>query len=141
MALATVDAFIELVRKSDLVEADRLTSYLDKLKAGNGLVSDPQTLADLLVRDCLLTKFQTDQLLAGKWKGFHVGKYKVLELLGTGGMGKVYLAEHKFMRRRVALKVLPRSRVASDSSLLERFYREAKALGALDHPNIVRAFD
>ena len=141
MALTTVDAFVELVRKSDLVEADRLSAYLDKLKGSKELVSEPQRLAELLVRDCLLTKFQTDQLLAGKWKGFHVGKYKVLELLGTGGMGKVYLAEHKFMRRRVALKVLPRSRVASDSSLLERFYREAKALGALDHPNIVRAYD
>jgi serine/threonine protein kinase len=141
MALANIDAFVELVRKSDLVEADRLQAYLDKFKAGNGMPADPQKLAEAMVRDSLLTKFQTDQLLAGKWKGFHVGKYKVLELLGTGGMGKVYLAEHKFMRRRVALKVLPRSRVSSDSSLLERFYREAKALGALDHANIVRAYD
>src|SRR5262249_35583954 len=55
-------------------------------------------------------------------------------------MGSVYLCEHKFMRRRVAVKVLPSSK-AQESSALERFYREARAVAALDHPNIVRAYD
>src|SRR5262249_27270936 len=55
-------------------------------------------------------------------------------------MGSVYLCEHKFMRRRVAVKVLPSAK-AEESSALERFYREARAVAALDHPNIVRAYD
>src|SRR5256714_3571791 len=55
-------------------------------------------------------------------------------------MGSVYLCEHKLMRRRVAVKVLPQAK-AEDSSSLERFYREARAVAALDHPNIVRAYD
>src|SRR2546422_8098494 len=55
-------------------------------------------------------------------------------------MGKVYLCEHKFMRRRAAVKILPTSR-SNDPSALERFYREARAVAALDHPNIVRAYD
>src|SRR4029077_20311278 len=56
------------------------------------------------------------------------------------GMGSVYLCEHLSMRRRVAIKVLPISK-AQDSSALDRVYREARAVAALDHPNIVRAHD
>ena len=55
-------------------------------------------------------------------------------------MSSVYLAEHVTMCRRVAIKVLPHSRV-KDSSYLARFYREARAAAALDDPNIVRAYD
>src|SRR6202035_773754 len=55
-------------------------------------------------------------------------------------MGSVFLCEHKFMRRRAAVKVLPISH-SSDPSALERFYREARAVAALDHPNIVRGYD
>jgi serine/threonine protein kinase len=55
-------------------------------------------------------------------------------------MGSVYLCEHKLMRRRVAVKVLPTAK-AEDPASLERFYREARAVAALDHPNIVRAYD
>jgi serine/threonine protein kinase len=64
----------------------------------------------------------------------------VLEQLGAGGMGQVYLCSHLFMRRLVAIKVLPLAKVAQPSSLA-RFYREARAAAALDHPNIVRAYD
>ncbi|MEX0712859.1 MAG: protein kinase, partial [Pirellulales bacterium] len=65
---------------------------------------------------------------------------KLLGHLGTGGMSSVFLAEHVLMRRRVAVKVLPQNRV-HDTSYLARFHREARAVAALDHPNIVRAFD
>src|SRR4029079_12302512 len=66
--------------------------------------------------------------------------YKVLERLGAGGMGRVYLWQQKLMRPRVAVKVLPAARPADPASL-ERFSREARAVAALDHPNIVRAYD
>ena len=74
------------------------------------------------------------------WRRFSIGKYKVLERLGSGGFAQVYLCEHKLMRRRVAVKVLPVAKT-KDSSALERFYREARAVAALDHPNIVHAYD
>src|SRR5262249_39152230 len=57
-----------------------------------------------------------------------------------GGMGQVFLCEHKLMRRRVAVKVLPTAK-ATDPSSLDRFYREPRAGAALDHPHIVRAYD
>ena len=137
---ATSDEFVDLVLKSGVVDETRLRSHLQQLRERGNYPSDPSKLAGLLVHDALLTYFQADQILQGKWKRFSIGKYKVLERLGTGGMGQVFLCEHKVMKRRVAVKVLPAAK-AQDPAALERFYREARAVAALDHPNIVRAYD
>src|SRR5262245_10670125 len=139
-APTTIDEFLEVARKSGVIDDKRLAAHLDKLRAAGQLPSDPRDLAVQLVRDGVLTQFQAEQFLQGKWRRFTLGKYKVLERLGAGGMGSVYLCEHTLMRRRVAVKVLPAQK-AGDSSSLERFYREARAVAALDHPNIVRAYD
>jgi serine/threonine protein kinase len=136
----TNDEFLELVRKSGVVEEKRLTTYLERLRVAKLLPSEPAKLAAFLVRDGVLTRFQAEQFQQGKWRRFTIGKYKVLEKIGSGGMGNVFLCEHKLMRRRVAVKVLP-VKGAEDTSSLERFYREARAVAALDHPNIVRAYD
>ena len=137
-APSTNDEFLDLVRKSGVVEEKRLDTYLQK--ARSTFPPDPSKVAGLLVRDGVLTHFQAEQILQGKWRRFTIGKYKVLERLGSGGMGSVYLCEHKLMRRRVAVKVLPTAK-AADPSSLDRFYREARAVAALDHPNIVHAYD
>jgi serine/threonine protein kinase len=139
-APTTTDELLELVRKSGVQDDKRLDAYLDKLRAASNFPAEPNKLASLMVRDGLLTHFQAENLMLGKWRRFNIGKYKVLERLGSGGMGSVYLCEHKLMRRRVAVKVLPTAK-AEDPSSLERFYREARAVAALDHPNIVRAYD
>src|SRR5689334_7099137 len=136
----TNDEFLDLVRRSKVDDDKRLTAYLERLRAAGPLPPVPSQLAGVLVRDGILTHFQAEQFLLGKWKRFTIGKYKVLERLGSGGMGSVYLCEHKLMRRRVAVKVLPTAK-AADPSSLERFYREARAVAALDHPNIVHAYD
>jgi serine/threonine protein kinase len=102
--------------------------------------SNPNQLADELVRAGTLTEWQVDQILKGKYRGFRLGKYTLKGHLGTGGMSSVYLSEHPIMRRPVAIKVLPKTRVTK-SSYLERFELEARAVAALDHPNIVRAYD
>jgi len=140
MIKTPIESFLELTRKSGLVDAQRLTQYLERLSEQEGLPQDPKELARVLVRDAVLSRFQADQLLSGKWRGFYVGKYRVIERIGIGGMGQVYLAEHRTMKRRYAIKVLPRSR-AADPAALERFEREARAGGSIDHPNIVRAYD
>jgi eukaryotic-like serine/threonine-protein kinase len=140
MAAPTTNGeFLELVRKSGVVEDKRLDAYLEKTPLA-GLPPEPAKVAGVLVRDGILTQFQAEQFLHGKWRRFTIGKYKVLERIASGGMGSVYLCEHKFMRRRAAVKVLPTTK-AGDPSSLERFYREARAVAALDHPNIVRAYD
>src|SRR5260370_22541800 len=139
-APTTNDELLELARKSGGQEEKKLDTYVEKLRAAGSLPLEPSKLAGYLVRDGILTNFQAEQLLLGKWRRFNIGKYKVLERLGSGGMGSVFLCEHKLMRRRVAVKVLPTAK-AEDPSSLERFYREARAVAALDHPNIVRAYD
>jgi non-specific serine/threonine protein kinase len=71
--------------------------------------------------------------------GTRLGCYEVVSLLGAGCMGEVYRARDSRLGRDVAIKVLPAD-VARDPTRLDRFRREAKALAALDHPNIVTVF-
>jgi serine/threonine protein kinase len=139
-APATVSEFLDLVRKSGVVDEKRLDAHVQRLQSAGALPAEAAKAAGVLVRDGVLTHFQAEQLMLGKWRRFTLGKYKVLERLGSGGMGSVFLCEHKLMRRRVAVKVLPTAK-AADPSSLERFYREARAAAALDHPNIVHAYD
>lgn len=69
-----------------------------------------------------------------------LGDYELLKKLGQGGMGAVYLARHTRLKRTVALKVLPKDRLAN-AEAVARFEREMEAVGRLDHPQIVRALD
>ena len=69
-----------------------------------------------------------------------LGDYEIVRLLGAGGMGRVFLAEHTRMGRTVALKMLPAERM-TDPVAVERFYEEVRAASRLMHPNIVTAFD
>src|SRR5262249_20188332 len=71
--------------------------------------------------------------------GSTLAHYRSLERLGAGGMGEVYLAEDARLKRRLALKVLPAA-LASDTEYLRRFEREAEAIAALNHPNIVTIY-
>jgi serine/threonine protein kinase len=137
---ASVEEFLDLIHKSGVTEGKRLDSYVQKLRANGSMPTEPSKLAGLMVRDGLLTHFQAEHLMQGKWRRFTIGKYKVLERLGSGGMGTVFLCEHKLMRCMRAIKILPAAK-AKDEAALSRFYREARAVAAIDHPNIVHAYD
>lgn len=139
-APATRDAFLELVRQSGLVQDQRFDDYLRQVSDTPSGPEEPGPCAAALVRDGLLTQFQAEQLLQGKRRGFRIGNYRILERLGFGGMGLVYLSEHVLMRRQVAIKVLSRVRM-TDPTIVARFYREARAAAALEHPNLIRAYD
>src|SRR5262245_16250528 len=102
VAPASGTDFLELVRKSELVDSDRVDSYLASRYPATLPVDAKQT-AKLFIRDGLLTHFQCSQLLQGKWRGYTFGKYKVLERLGASSNSNVYLCEHRFMQRRVAV--------------------------------------
>ena len=137
---SSVEELLQLIRKSGMIEDQTLTTYLQRRQVGRGLPDDPRDAADSMIQDGLITNFQAEQFLLGKWRGFTIGKYKLLERVGVGGMGQVFLCEHMFMKRRVAIKVLPPAK-ADQPAALGRFYREARAAGQLEHPHIVRTHD
>lgn len=108
--------------------------------------SDALEAARLLVKHRFLTPFQAKALLTEETRSFFLTqRYKLLEHLGRGGMGDVYLAEHLLLRRVVAIKIILTSGGNSDTmatpGAIERFFREARAVATLDHPNVVRVFD
>ena len=72
--------------------------------------------------------------------GTTLGPYEILEPLGEGGMGQVYLAEDSRLGRKVAVKVLPAA-FATDADRLSRFEQEARAAAGLNHPNIAVVHD
>ena len=150
-APATIDAFLELVRKSGMIDGQQLDAYCGRLRTEAtpsparsqtpfGNAGGVTALARKMVQDGLLTNFQAEQYLKGKWHGFTIGNYRIIERIARGGMGTVYLGEHLSMPRRVAVKVLP-GELAKNPMIVERFYREARAAAALDHPNLVKATD
>lgn len=165
MAKVSTEKLIELVRKSGLVELDAFEASLEAFRAQHSsspkttpadsaqpdpnpsnptqtesLDENPEPLLNWLIEQKLITRWHADKLVVGKYKGFFLGKHKLLGHLGSGGMSSVYLAEHRAMHHKRAIKVLPKSRLGN-SSYLARFQLEAKAIAALNHPNIVRAFD
>ena len=70
--------------------------------------------------------------------GRTLAHYEILKKIGSGGMGDVYLAEDQKLGRKVALKILPAENATRDR--LRRFEQEAKAVAALNHPNIVHVY-
>lgn len=73
-------------------------------------------------------------------EGLNLGKYRLISLLGKGGMAEVYLAEHELLQAKVAVKILP-PEFARDPGMVDRFMREARAAARLHHPHIIRIHD
>lgn len=135
------DEFLAVVREAGIVDELSLKPFLEKWNQASSQSRDTGQFAESMRQAGLITSFQKKNLLEGKKRGYIIAeKYILLEHLGAGGMGSVWLCEHKVMRRRVAIKVLPTA-FGKDPEYLARFHREARAVAALDDPNIVRAFD
>src|SRR5947207_6044042 len=97
-------------------------------------------LARQAVQSQALTLWQAQQLLAGRTTGFKVDRYMLLDLIGQGGMGRVYLARDTRLTRRVALKILSPERI-NNPRAIARFQREARVGAQLQHENLVRVYD
>jgi response regulator RpfG family c-di-GMP phosphodiesterase len=99
-----------------------------------------EDLLGAMVAAGLITEFQAERIRTGRLHGLVLGNYRLLDRIGHGGMGVVYRAEHRQLRTPVAVKAL---HPAPDQNprTLARFFVEARAVGALKHPNIVAAVD
>jgi WD40 repeat protein/serine/threonine protein kinase len=127
--------FVENLTASGLMSADEVVALRAKHPS-----DDAQSFAQELIRSGRLTKYQTAAVYQGKTRGLVLGEYVVLDKLGEGGMGVVLKAQHRRMKRLVAVKILPAAQLKSPEAV-KRFYHEVEAAARLSHPNIVTAHD
>jgi serine/threonine protein kinase/DNA-binding response OmpR family regulator len=120
--------------------ASRLLSPEELEQIASGPHPGSVGLANALVESGLLTAYQIDAIGAGRHDELRVGNYDILGKLGAGGMGTVFQARHRRLKRIVALKVLSAD-LCQDIAFVRRFQREAETVARLSHPNIVMAYD
>ena len=130
---------LPIIRNSGVLSEKLFLEIRARVLAGD-YPNDSRQLAQRLVRDGLLTEYQTRRFLNGKSHGLLVGKYVILDRLGSGSMGRVYKAHHQLMGRVVALKIIA-PEIVTNERVVARFQREMRLVGRLDHPNVVRAYD
>ena len=133
----TLDEFAHGIVDSGLMTADEVGAFRAKLDPQS---NDPRDLARELIKQGRLTNYQARMVYLGKPHALLLGEYQILDKLGQGGMGMVFKARHRVMKRDVALKILPPSVTKSEKSV-KRFQREVVAAAKLTHPNIVIAHD
>ena len=136
----SMEQFVERLARSGLLSADQIDSIGREFPAACAGADDAKALAEEFVRREMLTPYQAGVLFEGGEQPLRIGEYDVLETIAAGGMGNVYLARHRLMKRRVAIKVLPRS-ATENERLAQRFAREVEVAARLTHPNIVTAYD
>lgn len=134
-ASQVVNDFLDLLETSKLVPAGKIIDTTNRFKLREK--SNPKEVAARFVKEGLITKFQAERVLKGNTRGLIIDNYRVIEILGFGGMGMVYVAEEMETGWQVALKVLS-EKYRNNDATKSRFQLEAEAGMKLDHPNIVR---
>src|SRR5262245_37139344 len=134
---ATLEEFVQNLCASGLLGKAEVENALRALSAASAAPGE-EALAGKLVGAGLLTAYQAELAGQRRFSELRIGNYEVLDRLGAGGMGRVYKARHRRMKRVVALKVLARS-VNQSKTFVQRFQREVEAVARLSHPNIVVA--
>ncbi|MFO1041722.1 MAG: protein kinase [Planctomycetaceae bacterium] len=135
----TVEQFAERLMLSGLMPEEQARKLIDDLLASSS-VPNGETLAEELVKQKKLTRFQAEQICAGNAASLTLGNYVILDELGQGGMGMVLKAEHRRLKRLVALKVMSPTAVKTPDAL-KRFHREVEAAAKLRHQNVVATDD
>jgi serine/threonine-protein kinase len=130
---------LQVIRSSGVLAEKQLAEIKSRVLQGDYPL-DSVDLAERLVRENILTSYQAKRFLNNRSQGLIVGRYIILDRIGSGSMGRVYKAHHVMMDRVVALKIIA-PEIASNERVVARFQREMKLVGRLDHPNVVRAFD
>lgn len=125
-------AFLAGVTGSDEELRREVESLLNAHERAEGNFLDSPAL-EIAARDLAVRREDS-------WIGKRFGIYQIISVLGVGGMGEVYLARDERLGRRLALKILP-AQFVTDAARVDRFAREARAVAALNHPNIVTVYD
>ncbi|QGJ69876.1 Serine/threonine protein kinase [Planctomycetales bacterium 10988] len=137
MAISTTEDFFAHLEKTQLLGLDHLARVQATIAERN--FTRPVEVASEMLRRGWLTQWQARQILEGRTK-FFLGRYKLLEPIGAGGMGEVFKAEKTPLGVIVALKVLSKDLLTSEEAKA-RFKREALMVVRLHHDHIVSAHD
>jgi CheY-like chemotaxis protein len=132
------EEFLRNLRDSGLFSQEEIDQSLEALPQPPE--ADGEGLAQRWIAAGTLTPFQAAAVRGRHFDELVIGTYQVLDRLGAGGMGTVYKARHRRMKRVVAIKVLSRS-IGQSDKFVQRFQREVEAVARLSHPNIVMAHD
>ena len=135
----SVDQFGKAIVSSGLMSADEVKAIWAELPTGRR-PKDGKTFAKLLLESQKLNEFQARELLSGSNIPLVLNQYVLLKEIGAGGMGQVFQAQHRKMKRFAAIKLLKLSLV-KDEAAVKRFLREVEAAAKLSHPNIVQTYD
>jgi CheY-like chemotaxis protein len=135
--LLSRDEFLQNLSDSGLLSREEIDAALTAPPSPPA--ADGAAAAQRLIAAGKLTPFQAEAVSERRFESLVIGNYQVLDRLGAGGMGTVYKARHRRMKRVVAIKVL--SHVGQSEQLVQRFQREVEAVARLSHPNIVMAHD
>jgi serine/threonine protein kinase len=133
----SIPAFVQAVRRSQLLGAAELHEL--KAKLANDL-REPRALAQRLVERGWLTPYEVEQLLEGHVQELVLGPYRLLQLVGEGGLCQVFKAWDVPAQRVVALKLV-HPELRSNTEVLEQLRQEIQVLGRLNHPCFVKAYD
>src|SRR5450631_4254883 len=117
-----LEQFVKHLEDSGVLAGDTLKDFIPPKASPK----DAEELAGELVRQNKLTKFQAEEVANGNGKSLILGNYTLLEMIGAGGMGQVFKAEHRRLKRVVAIKMLPAA-MLKNSAAVARFQREVEA--------------
>jgi serine/threonine protein kinase len=123
-----------------LAETATVREFLAKAADKLPGLTTRERAAHALAHAGILTPYQCDRVIAGSTFGLALGAYRVLDRIGGGTVGVVFLGEHVLLRRRVAIKVLPVDDAARPD-VIERFHAEMRLLASIEHPHVVAAYD
>src|SRR4051794_6079678 len=133
--------FWQAAVQSGLIDAEGLKACWEAVPPEKRVAEHvDRRLARQAVQARLITLWQAQQLLSGRSTGFKIDRYVLLEMIGQGGMGRVYLARDSRLNRQVALKILSPERM-NNPRAIARFQREARVGAQLQHEHLVRIYD
>jgi len=135
---ASLGEFGEQLAICEILSPHQIEELNDKVESGRWPTSGRE-LASRLFHEKWLTEFQARKMLASRAAELIVGRYLIIDRIGAGAMGEVFMAEHQFMGRVVALKMIKQELMSE--RLIKRFQREMRLAARMNHPNVVRAYD
>jgi serine/threonine protein kinase len=135
----TIEDFVQCLADSGLIPANEISKLNNRIAADTSL-REAESLTFALIKEQLLTEYQAKAILRGDSDSLILGNYVILDKIGQGGMGRVFKAWHRRMKRIVALKTLP-PETSQNAKAIRRFHQEVATAAQLVHRNIVTAYD